>query len=107
VGTLWCLPHLLLFDHAFADHLVDGGFRERGGDGLVGAAAFAVVGDAPGVGAQVAVELVHRLEQFGWLAVGVEYLQVGGDVLDGPLVVNAMSCFPPAGPRWSMLPASL
>jgi hypothetical protein len=44
----------LLFDHAFADYLVDGGLDERGGDGLAGAAAFAVVGlvgDASGVGA--------------------------------------------------------
>jgi hypothetical protein len=30
--------------------------------GLTGAAAFPVVGDTPGVGAQVAVELAHRLE---------------------------------------------
>jgi hypothetical protein len=25
VGAVWCPPHLLLFDHAFADYLVDGG----------------------------------------------------------------------------------
>ena len=42
-----------VFDHAFADHLVDRGFGEGGGDGLTGAAAFPVVGDAPGVGGQV------------------------------------------------------
>jgi hypothetical protein len=41
------------------------------------------VGDAPGVGAQVAVELAHCLEQFGWLVVGVELLQVDGDAVDG------------------------
>jgi hypothetical protein len=46
-------PHLLFFDHAFADHLVDGGLDERGGDGLTGAAALPVVGDATGVGGEV------------------------------------------------------
>jgi hypothetical protein len=49
------------FDHAFAGHLVDRGLGERGGDGPRRAAVFAVVGDALGVGAQVAVELAHRL----------------------------------------------
>src|SRR5664279_968492 len=31
--------HLLLLDHAFADHLVDRGFHERGGDDLAGGSA--------------------------------------------------------------------
>jgi len=34
VGTLWCPAHLLFLDHALADHLVDRGFGERGGDGF-------------------------------------------------------------------------
>jgi hypothetical protein len=51
VRTAVCPAHLLFFDHAFADDLVDCGLDERGGDGFPGAAAFSVVGDAPGVGA--------------------------------------------------------
>jgi hypothetical protein len=37
VGPAGAPAHLLLFDHAFADDLVDGGLDERGGDGLTGA----------------------------------------------------------------------
>jgi hypothetical protein len=40
---LWCPAHLLFFDHTFADHLVDGGFDERGGDGTVNLVANAGV----------------------------------------------------------------
>src|SRR5450759_5923670 len=42
--------------------LVDRGLDERGRDGLAGPVALAVVGDPLGVGADVAVELAHRLE---------------------------------------------
>ena len=67
VGAAGCPAHLLFLDHAFADDLVDRGLGERGGDGLAGAVAFAVVGDPAGVGPQVAVELAYRLEQLGLL----------------------------------------
>jgi hypothetical protein len=76
--------HLLLFDHALADHLVDGGFGERGGDRLTGSVAFAVVGDALGVGPQVAVELAHRGQQLARLAlVGLQDLQIADQPVDG------------------------
>jgi hypothetical protein len=48
-----------------SSYLVDRGLDERGGDGLPGAAALPVVGDAAGVGGEVATELAHRLEQLG------------------------------------------
>jgi hypothetical protein len=51
VRTAGCQAHLLFFDHAFADDLVDCGLDERVGDGFPGAVAFSVVGDALGVGA--------------------------------------------------------
>jgi hypothetical protein len=44
VGTARGPTHLLLVDHAFADHLVDGRLDERGGDGLAGPMTLAVVG---------------------------------------------------------------
>jgi hypothetical protein len=40
VGATGCPAHLLFFDHALADHLVDCRLGERGGDGFAGAAAF-------------------------------------------------------------------
>jgi len=55
--------HLLLFDHALADHLVDRGLREGAGDGLARPVALAVVGDGPRVGPEVGVELGDSLEQ--------------------------------------------
>ena len=75
--------HLLLLDHALADHLVDRGLGERGGDGLAGAAAFAVVGDAAGVGAQIGVELAYRLEQLDLCGTGLFDVEVDLEVLDG------------------------
>jgi hypothetical protein len=54
-------PHLLPFDHARADDLVDRGFDERGRDGLPGAPALPVVQDGRGVSGEVAVELADRL----------------------------------------------
>ncbi len=57
VGAAWCPAHLLFFDHALADDLVDRGFGERGGDGLASTLAFPVAGDPPGVGADVAAGL--------------------------------------------------
>lgn len=47
VGTTRGPSHLLLFEHALLYDLVDRGLGERGGDGLAGAAAFAVVGVQP------------------------------------------------------------
>src|SRR5664279_5845048 len=83
MGTAWGPAHLLLLYHALADHLVHCGLGERGGDGLAGAAAFAVVGDAPGVGPQVGVELARRGEQLARLVAGLQRLQVDDDALDG------------------------
>jgi len=40
VGAAGRPAHLLLFDHALADDLVDRGLGERGGDGLTRAVAF-------------------------------------------------------------------
>jgi hypothetical protein len=54
-----------------------------GGDRLPGAAAFSVVGDAPGVGTEVAVELAYRFAQFGLFTAGCHGIQGHGDVLDG------------------------
>ena len=76
-------PHLLLFDHAFADDLVDRGFHERGGDGLTGESAFPVVGDGGGVGGEVAAELADRLGELARLDDGVGVGEVGGEVVDG------------------------
>ena len=80
--------HLLLLDHAFADHLVDRGFHERGGDDLAGAVALPVVGYGRGVGGEVPAELAYRLGEFVvpvlvLLAAGVLVFEVGGDVVDG------------------------
>ena len=61
----WGAPaHLLLFDHAFADDLVDRGFHERGGDDLAGAVALPVVGYGRGVRGEVPGELADRLGEF-------------------------------------------
>ena len=43
VRTTWAPAHLLFFDHAFADDLVDRGLDECGGDDLTGPTALAVV----------------------------------------------------------------
>src|SRR5664279_2979915 len=80
--------HLLLLDHAFADHLVDRGFHERGGDDLAGAVALPVVGYGRGVRGEVPAELAYRLGEFVLpglvlLAAGVLVFEVGGDVVDG------------------------
>ena len=74
--------HLLLFDHAFADDLVDGGFHERGGDDLAGAVALPVVGYGRGVRVEVPAELAYRLGEFVVpvvvvLAAGVLVFEVG------------------------------
>ena len=61
VGAAGCPAHLLLFDHALGDDLVDRGLGERGGDGLASTLAFPVVRDPAGVRAQVSIELAHRL----------------------------------------------
>ena len=71
------------FDHALADDLVDRGLGERGGDGLAGTLAFPVVGDPPGVDADVAVELADRLEQPGLLRAGLGDVEIDEDVVDG------------------------
>ena len=42
------------------------------------------MGDALGVGAQVAVELAHRFAQLARFLTGVQRFQVDGEVLDGP-----------------------
>ena len=47
-GAAGSPAHLLFFDHALGDDLVDRGFGEGGGDGLAGAVAFPVVGDPVG-----------------------------------------------------------
>jgi len=44
VGAAGCPAHLLFFNHAFGDGLVDCGLGERGGDGLASTVAFPVVG---------------------------------------------------------------
>ena len=44
VGAAGCPAHLLFFDHALADDLVDRGLGERGGDRLASTLAFPVVG---------------------------------------------------------------
>lgn len=72
-----------VFDHALADDLVDRGFGERGGDGLASTVAFPVVGDPPGVGADVAVELTDRLEQPGLFRARHGDVEAGEDVVDG------------------------
>ena len=54
-----------------ADHLVDCGLDERGGDGLPDAAALPVVGDTAGVGGEVATKLAHRLGELGLGDVGL------------------------------------
>ena len=46
--------------------------------------SFPVVGDPGGVGAQVAVELAHRLEQLGLGDVGLLDVEVDLQVLHGP-----------------------
>lgn len=69
-----CAPRgaqrICCFDHAFADHLVDQGFGECGGDGFASWAAFAVAGDAPSINAYIAIGLAHRFEQFVLLGAG-------------------------------------
>src|SRR5664280_426216 len=74
--------HLLLLDHALADQLVDRGLDERGRDGLAGPVALAVVGDPLGVGADVAVELAHRLEQLGLRDAGLGDVEVDRQLVD-------------------------
>jgi len=59
-----CPAHLLLLHHPLAHHLVDRRLRKGAGDGLAGAVALPVVGDAPGVGPDVAAELGHRSLEF-------------------------------------------
>jgi hypothetical protein len=83
VGAAGCPAHLLFFDHALADDLVDRGFGERGGEGFASTLAFAVVGDPLGVGADVAVELADRLEQPGLLRAGLGDVEIDEDVVDG------------------------
>ncbi len=83
VGAAGCPAHLLLFDHALADDLVDRGFGERGGDSLASTLAFPVVGDPLGVGADVAVELADRFEQPGLLWAGLGDVEIEEDVIDG------------------------
>src|SRR5664279_2609143 len=79
--------HLLLLDHAFADHLVDRGFHERGGDDLAG-------GSAPRSWAwpRRSRRGTRRTRVPPWrvclavlvvLAAGVLVFEVGGDVVDG------------------------
>jgi hypothetical protein len=110
VGAAGCPAHLLFFDHALADDLVDRGFGERGGDGLASTLAFPVVGDPPGVGADVAVELADRLEQPGLLRAELGDVEIEEDVIDGlqgaedvavpaePLQPLQLGCDLPAGP---------
>src|ERR1039458_5221127 len=81
VGAAGCPAHLLFFDHAFGDDLVDRGFGERCGDGLASTLAFPVVGDPLGVGADVAVELADRLEQPGLLRAGLGDVEIEDQVV--------------------------
>lgn len=76
-------PHLLVLHHPFADDLVDGGLGEGTGDGLPGPVTLPVVGDAGGVGPQVAAELADRFAQLALLGTGVVDVEVDLDVLDG------------------------
>ena len=93
--------HLLLFDHTFADDLVDRGFDERGGDGLPDESAFPVAGDGAGVGGEVAAELADRLGELARLDADVGDVggEVGGAVVDGlPGTKDVAACLT-ASPR--------
>src|SRR5450759_4058353 len=61
VRASWRPAHLLLLHHPLADDLVDGGLGEGTGDDLASPVTLAVVGDAGGVGPQVAAELAAAL----------------------------------------------
>src|SRR4249920_3353189 len=79
-----CPAHLLFLDHALADHLVDRGLSERGGDDLASAVALPVVRDPAGVRAQVGIELAHCLEQPDLLdRGGFGGVEVEDQVIDG------------------------
>src|SRR5437660_8630994 len=63
MSALGCPAHLLLLDHACADHLVDGGLDERAGDRFARSIPLAIIWDPRAVGSNVATELGDQLEQ--------------------------------------------
>jgi hypothetical protein len=77
-----------VFDHALADDLVDCGLGERGGDGLASTLAFPVVGDAVGVGADVAAELAHCAVAVPYWGGAVELMEVPGLAREGKIRVH-------------------
>ena len=74
---------MLFLHHPLADDLVDGGLGEGTGDDLAGPVALSVVGDAVGVGPEVAAELGDGLEQLALFGAGVAGVEVELDVFDG------------------------
>src|SRR5450756_240616 len=68
--------HLLLLDHPLAHHLVDGRLDEGARDRLPVAIPLAVVRYPGPVGANVAAELDHGLQQLALLGAGVLDVEV-------------------------------
>jgi len=64
-------------DHPLADHLIDGGLRQRAGDDLAGPVALDEVGDGAGVGPHVDVELAQAFKNIGLPGARVRDLGVG------------------------------
>ena len=56
-------PHLLLFDHLLADHLIDRRLHKGCRNPFAIAPALAIVGNELTVVCDVSVELLNRLEQ--------------------------------------------
>jgi hypothetical protein len=55
--------HLLLLHESAADHLIDGGFGNRGGNRLGVSAAIAIVGNQVAIGFKIVIELIERANE--------------------------------------------
>ena len=79
----------MLLDHALADHLVDRGFHERGGDGLAGAVALPEVGYGGGVRDEVSAELTYRLANLSCRSLSC---WPSASLSSRPVVMSSMVC---------------
>jgi hypothetical protein len=68
-------PHLLLFDHPLADHLINGGLHKAGSDPFPIAIALAIVGDELLVIGDVSLKLLRFLQQSELLRAGFIRIQ--------------------------------
>ena len=108
VHTAGAPSHLLLLHHASADDQVVRGFHERGGDGLTGALALSVVGDAGrGVGGEIARRT--RGPRLGEVVCparrGRRRRSGRGEVVGGEVVDGSQAAKNVAGPQFAPQPS--